>query len=363
MKKLIIILSLSVFTFLAKAQSVDINIGVNIADTDKQEVFNVWKNYVQSKTTNLRSNYWNSYDVDNYQSFDFLKSEGYIQPSIYDLDLDVLVLKIVEKNGVYKIQSQFYWNDTPLKVFAITSVNCKKINGEYKLFNNLSAVTESWVTKKVGNINYHYDKAYSFDKKLGEKANTFYSQLIGEFSLDNIELNYYIFDSCEELESAKGFSYVIGDSPKGCGFFDDENYFIYSSQGEYHLHEIVHVINNKFPKAHSVFLAGISALWGGHFGEKIESHYNKFINDVNDKNINLTEILDYTYIDENTSPIYVYGALFCKEAIDRGGIEKLEKLFSYGRSKDDFYIALEKELGLSKKEIPNFILSRINKNK
>lgn len=360
MKKLILIFSLLVFTLLTYAQSVDVNIGVNISNNDKLEVFNVWKNYLKSKTSSLRKTYWNSYDVANYQSFDFLKSEGYIQPSIYDLDLDVLVLKIVKKNGVYKIQSQFYWNDKPLKVFAITNVYCKKVNGEYKLFNNLSTVTERWVTKKVGNINYHYDGAYSFNQQNGEKANAFYSKLIDEFDLDNIEINYFIFDSCEELESAKGFGYVIGDSPKGCGFFDKENYFIYSSQGEYHLHEIVHVINNKFLKAHSVFLAGISALWGGHFGKEIEAHYSSFIHDVKENDINLEEILDYTYIDESTSPIYIYGALFCKEAIDKGGIKKLEKLFSYGRSKNDFYIALEKELGLSKKDIPDFILSRIN---
>lgn len=363
MKNLILTFLLSVLTLLINAQSVDVNIGVNISDTEKIEVFNVWKDYLKSKTSSLRKTYWNSYDVENYQSFDFLKSEGFIQPSIYELNLDVLVLKIVEKNGVYKIQSQFYWNDAPLKVFAITDVYCRKIDGKYKLFNNLSEVTQNWKTKKIGHINYHFDETYSFDEKLGEKANTFYSQMIDRFRLENIEVNYYIFNSCEELESAKGFSYVIGDSPKGCGFFDKENYFIYSSQGEYHLHEIVHVINNKFKKAHPVFLAGISALWGGHFGKEIEAHYSSFIHDVKDKDINLSEILDYTYINENTSPIYVYGALFCKEAIDIGGIQKLEKLFSYGRSKDDFYKALEQELNLSKKDIPDFILSRINQNK
>ena len=335
MKIRIIFLLFTTFSLSLLSQNVSVNIGVNTDNKDIAEIINLWKNYLNENNSLKKKTYWNKNEVNKYDSYDLLKSEGYITPSIYDLDLDNLILSITREGEFFKIKSAFYWIDNPLSIMATTVVYCKKENGTFKLYNNLNVKTKNWETRKIGLINYHFQTNNPINDSLGEMANQFYLKMISTFDLIPKEIEYYTFSSCSELEKYKGFDYVIGDSPKGCGFFDKYNYIIYSSYGEYHLHEIVHVINNKFPNAHPVFLAGISALWGGHFGKEIEEHYKRLYDDVTLNKIDLSKILGYTYIDENTSPIYVYGAIFCKEAIEKGGVEKLSKLFSYGKSKEE----------------------------
>lgn len=64
-------------------------------------------------------------------------------------------------------------------------------------------------------------------------------------------------------------------------------------------------------------------------------------------------------MDAYTNPQYVYGAVFCRMAMEKGGFEEMKKLFNYGKEDKDFYNALKKEFGVKKEELNKFIRNKI----
>ena len=364
MKKItFIFLLLSTFCF---GQETTTNIGLDTLSTERNEIIHLWKKYLNSKPYQLNNNpNWLEADKKVYKSYDLLRSEGFIQPSIYHFQLDNKILSITKNNDDYIIKSAFI-NKENLDIFAIINVVATKQNGKFILTNYQKTLTQNWSTKTVGSITYHYFPEYQFNEENALKANEFINTISSTFDLKNEKINYFICKDCDDVYKTKGFDYVftMGNSTE-CGFFDSYNNIIYATQlaGENHQHELTHVINKYFPKANDLLLIGLSAYFGeenSHNGKPILYHIKR----VNDylkahPEVDLNKPNEFWKLDNETNPQYVIGSVLCDLIIKKGGIPLLKEFLNSGKSIDDFLRFIELKLNLKKTNLNDYLRKNI----
>lgn len=372
-KNLLAISLFFVINFNIYGQNIECYLGMGIDTTnniDNKNIFNLWKNYLSSNPDSLYDNpYWNKKEKENYKSYDLLKSEGWLSPSLYGLKPKNTVLSIKNNGDYYIIKSIFYWvypKTLHTSTLAITNVIAKKQKGEYKLFNYLPYHTQTWNRSKIGIIEYIYHPMHPFNNYKAQKANDLIDKLIRTFNIKVDKVEYYIALNCDEIYKLKGFDFVIGmgREPNLCGFYDRFNNIIYSNsqEGEYYEHEIIHLINNFFPKAHGLFLNGLSAYIGSkaHLGQSLDFHIkrmNLYLNTHTE--IDLTNFSNFYQMDDQTTPSYILGAIICHLVLEKGGIELLKKALNSGNSDDDLYRFIKKELNIEQKNLNKYMRKKI----
>ncbi len=349
------------------AQNVSVNIGLDTIDVDRKTVVKLWSDYLHSKPDSLYNNpYWDANDKLKFKSYDLLKSEGYISPSLYYFNLDNNILSIKKTTNGFIIKSLFISRKSG-NIFAITNILAIKKNDRFSLTNYQSVYTNDWNIYQVGYIKYHCFPGYSFDILKANIANRFLNKLSYKFGFMLDTINYFICQDCDEVQRVKGYDYVLGmGNGEECAFYDRFNKIVYATSlaGENHQHELVHTINTYFPKSHELLLAGIAAYWGGenaHNGKPLIYHIKR----VNDylklhPEIDLNKPTDFWQMDEETNPQYVIGALLCDKALRDGGLEKLKRIFSYGLSDEELLLMIEKELNIKKDNLNTYFRSRIS---
>jgi len=346
--------------------------GIDQNNRDFMEVFEVWENYLASNPNKISNNpYWNNNEKEKYQSYDLLKSHGFLNPGLYAFQTQNVVLYIKKEDENYTIFSQFYWLDEgKMNPLAITKVLAKKDNnGIFKLQNWLSIHTITWKSKKLSNINYIYPPNFIFNLSEAQKANDFVSKLYKEFDIPSKTVEYYIFEDCDNLFQSTGFEYVIsmGSIPNKCAFFDDENRIVYTIQesGEFHKHELIHLINTKFPNAHPILLSGLSVYTdskNSHLGNSFVFHIKELNNYIStNPSIDLTNWDNIQRTNSTTEPYYFIGAVLCHLILEEGEIDLLKKALSTVSSNEDVYGFFENELSLEKSDLNRKIKQTIQK--
>lgn len=367
-----LLLFCSLFISQLHGQEINVSLGGGVdtaSNLNKKEVYHLWENYLNSNPDSVYNNpFWNESEKKQFNTFDLANSAGYLSPSLYSLiyrNGQNVVLSIAPYGELYIINSLFYYLNSDKSIYPLAIVNyiAKKTKNNYKLYNYLPFHTINWQRKQVGYFNYIYHKNHPFDIKKAFEANKFYTKLgnLLDFKLDT--LTYYIAENCDKIYELQGFDYIIGKGRDNnfCGFFDHNNKIVYSNTvvGEDYRHEIIHIILKEFPSS-GVFHLGIATYWGGknaHFNKTL-NHHIKRINTYLKAHpeINLNNFFeDFYEMDEHTSPHYIIAAIFCHLAIEQGGINKLKRLFEYGNSNEDFYIAIEKEFGLQRSSLNKFL--------
>lgn len=349
------------------SQEITMNMCLDTTDTGRSTVIKLWTDYLHSKPDSIYDNpYWNNGEKLLYKSYDLLKSEGYINPSLYHFKLNNKVLSVTKADNGYIIKSMFYRGKSE-DVFAITNVFAEKEKDKYYLSNYQSHYTSDWITKQVGIIKYHYFPDYKFDSITANIANSFLNKLstLLKFKVDTI--NYFICKDCDDIFRVMGFDYVFSmGNQQECGFFDGYNNIVYATAlaGEKHQHELTHTLNKYFPQAHEWLLSGISAFWGGENAQNGKSliYHIKRVNEYLKLHpeINLNRPTEFWQLDNDTNPIYVIGAILCDKALRDGGIEKLKRCFNYGSSDEQLITMIEMELHIKRDKLNQFFRNRLN---
>ena len=354
------------------SQKITLNSAIDTVDLENKAVVELWNNYLNSNPDSLYDNpYWNSEEKRKYKSYDLLKSEGFISPSLYywaKSDQNI-ILSISKKGDHMLLKSMFYRPIAKgeITIMAIVNVVAKRENNTWVLYNYLPYHSSGWTHKKAGTIRYVYHRRHDFNAKKAKSANEFLRNLISIFDLRIPELTYYIAPDCDGIHNLKGFDYVFTMGALDvCGFYDPINHIIYSTShgGENNQHEIVHVINDRFPNAHGLLLAGIAAYWGGdnaNFGKPLAYHLKRVDEYlVQHQDIDLNEFTEFYSIDSKTNPQYVIGAVICDEALRKGGMEKLKKMLNAGSTDEELIETIHKELGIAPTDLNSFFRSRIS---
>ena len=361
-------------SFYTTAQEVSVNIGLDTLSIERNKIVKLWSNYLKSNPDEINNNpNWCENDKIKYKSYDLLKSEGFLSPSLYFFQLNNKILSISKKENDYIIKSAFYDSET-FDIYAITNVVATKLNDKFYLTNYQPKLIKEWRTKTIGNITYHYFPEYHFDEKKAEQANAYLNKICSVFELKPEKINYFICRDCEDIFRVKGFDYVLSmGNGKECGFFDKYNNIIYATSfaGENHQHEITHFINNYFPNANELLLTGLSAYWGeenAHKGKPL-LYSIKRVNEYlkNHPEIDLNKPNEFWKLDEETNPQYVIGALICDLAIEKDGIKMLKDILNNSKTDEELLSFIEKELKIKKGGLNNYLRKKIeiisNENK
>lgn len=355
-------------SFNTTAQEISVNIGLDTINLERNIIVKLWSNYLKSNPDEINNNpYWLENDKIKYKSYDLLKSEGFLSPSLYYFQLKNKILSISKEEDYYIIKSAFYRSET-FDIYAITNVVATKVNDKFYLTNYQPKLIKDWKTKTIGNITYLYFPEYNFDEKKAEQANAYLNKMCSIFELNPKKINYFICRDCEDIFKVKGFDYVLSmGNQKECGFFDAYNNIVYATAlaGENHQHEITHFINNYFPNANELLLTGLSAYWGennSHNGKPL-LYSIKRVNEYlkNHPEIDLNKPNEFWKLDEETNPQYVIGALICDLAIEKDGIKMLKNILNKSKTDEELLNFIEKELKIKKGGLNNYLRKKIER--
>jgi hypothetical protein len=368
--KLLYLTLLFIFTniFYTTAQKISVNIGLDTLSLERNKIVKLWSDYLKSNPDEINNNpNWCENDRIKYKSYDLLKSEGFLSPSLYYFQLNNKILSISKTENDYIIKSAFYDSET-YDIYAITNVVATKINDIFYLTNYQPKLIKDWQTRTVGNIIYHFYSDYQFSEEKAAQANAYLNKICSVFELKPEKINYFICRDCEDIFRVKGFDYVLSmGNGTECGFFDKYNNIIYATAfaGENHQHEITHFINNYFPNANELLLTGLSAYWGeenAHKGKPLlysAKRVNEYLK--NHPEIDLNKPNEFWKLDEETNPQYVTGAIICDIAFEKGGISTLKRFLNKSKSDEEFLLFIEKELKVKKGDLNKIIRQRIEK--
>ena len=107
-------------SFYTTAQEVSVNIGLDTLSIERNKIVKLWSNYLKSNPDEINNNpNWCENDKIKYKSYDLLKSEGFLSPSLYFFQLNNKILSISKKENDYIIKSAFYDSET-FDIYAIT---------------------------------------------------------------------------------------------------------------------------------------------------------------------------------------------------------------------------------------------------
>ena len=335
--------------------------------TDEQnKIYSLWKNYLKSWNNNKNEKclFWKNDDY-----CDLLSTEGFFNPSLYELGFSNQVIDISRiDNKSYNISSLFYWigENKDLNTMAITNVIAERqADNSFLLSNFLTNNGEKFLIYKQEDIIYHYPQDFFFYKQNAKSAVIFLKKLRLLFNLPQKTVNYYIFKNCQDVFKNKGFYFAPGMSRnENCAFFDSHNNIIYTTQnyGEAHYHELIHSINEKYPNAHYLLLSGL-AIYHNDDNVLFLNNYNDLFMSLNryilHNNIKSIDIFNFPTFDSSITGDYMSGAILIDVILQNGGIELLKEALKEIKTDDDVNNFINKKLKLSSKEYNDLSLKKI----
>lgn len=337
------------------------NFNIKSEDPKINSIATLWQNYLStgSKT------YWDSLEVQNLGNYNILDVPGIINPSLMNYGLDNRILSIKKLDEHYLLKSIFTLEKD--NIFAITNVIVKSDRNGIKLSNYLFEYIKEWNFVSSKYIDYYCTPRHEINHNNIKEAENFYVKLCEAFDLYPEKLTYFIANDCDDIFRLLGYEYIFheGNSSE-CGYFVAENNFVLATQkgGENHYHEITHFINKFFPHAHSLLLTGISAYFGGnkaHFGKSLDYHIprvNSFL--IDNPQIDLSNFIEFTQLDNETNPQYVIGAIVCELILEKKGKEGLIQFFKHSKNDNLLYQQLTEMLNIDKKDLDSLLRSKID---
>ncbi|MCW5914933.1 MAG: hypothetical protein KIT66_10020 [Chitinophagaceae bacterium] len=347
-------------------QQITINWGVDTTDQDIKAVTNLWTNYLKSKPNkeNIKNSpYWADSEKKKFPKVDQLLNAINSDVPTYLMGKPT-ILYVKPQHDFYEIKTLFSSTDTLENVFVlcIASVFARKENEQYKLYNALSVNSKNWKTEKLGSITSHFPQSHTFDKSQANKLLQSVQELVKQWNLKIIPIDYYFADTYEEIQDLRGLDYAIGmgnkDKPMGMSDLETNTVFA-GGLGENYFHEVVHIyLNRLFPK--SPLVEGLAVFYGGSLGHDLKWNLTRLNDYLNQHpEINLSSLENFRYMDNFTNPKSTIQGLLCYLAYNEGGLNKLKKLMSH----QDIYNAIEKEFGIKKDELNSYLRQQIRANK
>lgn len=344
------------------SQKVTYNQILDTTNTETKEIMQLFENYLASDPNKKEKNlFWNSQEQETYENYDFLKTE--FQPSLY-MGFPAHVLSIKKQQDAYAIKVQYGQNkkDQSPYVLAIANYMAKKENGAFKLYNMLNFNKKKWQCTAVGIVDFYYPSYHNFDYQKAEKLNDFITEICKIFKVTPKPFEYYFANDFDEIQELKGLDYYLGEGgtvwPSG-GASEDKVYS--GGLGEYYPHEVFHVqIDAVYPNKHNWVSEGIATLLGGSRGKSLQWHIHR-TNDYLQEHpqIDLSNMLQLTNVDNRTAYRYVLGGLIAKKIKDKGDWPLLKAFMTSGTTDADYYKAIYQYLGVSRSELNSYLRKQL----
>lgn len=331
--------------------------GVDTTQAPVGEIFAVWHAYLADRPDSLHSStYWLAEEQERFPDFDLTRQWIY-RGATWFTWMRVTVLDIApaaSREDEYVIRTLFAVvdpQDDAIRPFGLARVYAVQENDRWALANALFRRTDGWQVAHVGPITYVYPPSYAFDHGRAEKAAAFVDSLATSFAVPALRnIDYYVARSSGELSWIIGLDYAI---PGTTGRTYAANRLVLSTLGEFHAHELVHVVLEPIAPAASApgFLVGGVATWlGGAMGKTFPEVMQEFaVRVASDTALTLDAVIHGR--PEATGALRQVGAVLCQLAYERAGTEGVKELLATGRSGDEILATLERVLGVSSTEL------------
>jgi hypothetical protein len=368
MKKLIVIILISLTTGTFAQKLSFSNSIVNSTDENIITIREQWKAYIKdcmmsyiTKNEETLHKYWNDLDVKNKYSSIAMYQVSDKFPAIF---LGEMVTYDITKldNDLYRLKTLILFSDSISKgVTADFNLFANLNDNKVKFVSHLQNKESQLKSYSTDHIKYLYTNDFSFNKKEAQRAEKMYSQLLSDFDIDfTDQITYIVANNLEIANRVIGFDYSTRSSTlKDAGYYMQKSNIMLSCQVA-HLHELVHVVlQSKYPNAPQLFHEGIATYLGGTNGEKYKFHL-KMLKEIakSQENINFSNFNEWhKIIDDKTNPFYTIGAIFIDHAYKIGGQEKVEALFKSTEEVNDTLINV-----LQIENIDAFIKDYLTKN-
>lgn len=358
MKRFLSLICLCIYV-VTYSQTYTTNFNVDTSNSEIEKISSLWHTYLKTPS----KKFWKTEEVASLNNFNIQNMPSILNPPLLDWKLNNRILSISDlAENKYLLKSVFYNND--LELFAITNILIEKIENEYKLSNYIYHHTREWKTHKKSNIKYVYTPSFKLKKIEVKKVEKFYNKLCEVFNVTPEPITYFIAEDCDAIYTLLGYDFFISKGMGNeCGYFESENNFIFATKtgGANHYHELTHFINKFYPNANSLLLTGLSAYISkdkAHFGKPLEYHIKR-VNEYlqSHPHIDLSNPFEFNYIDEETNPQYVIGALLCDLIIEKEGKDGLLKVFQNYGSNEELLDYLNKNI------LDNKSLNKVLKDK
>jgi len=354
----LIFIGLTISSF---AQKVTYNYLIDTSNIEVKKVQKLFEDYIHSRPDSIYNNpFWSDTDKEIKGHFDILYGE--FQPSLY-MGFPIHILSIKSNNGVFEIKAMFSScrEDNKPYVLAIMNYIAKKDNNEYKLSNYLYESRAKWNKQKIGLITFYFPLYHQFDTLKANRLNDFSFELCKNLKIKPTEYEYYFSDEYDELQKLKGIDYCIGmgGESKPTGIGGNFRAFI-SGLGEDNFHEPFHILMGDNFKCHMWANEGAATYFGGSRGKDMIWHLSKVNEYLNsNENIDLNNLLTLRTLDEYTDFRYAIGGFVVQLVFEKGGWTLLRQFLNSGNTDNDYYLSIEKCLGVKRKDLNSFLRQEI----
>lgn len=315
-------------------------------DANKAEILALYKKYLLSNPESIEKNpYWNTQEQEKYEQFNLslpylFQGFGAKMLSRY-MDLYVMSIEPSGKER-YTLRVQYQMKgglQNGSSIWCIHQVDAIKENGKWVLQNFLVQKTEKWKQESIGNINYRFAPSYQFQTEKAQAAARFVDSLKTLFKLESSStpIDYYLVKNADELGELIGFDYFfVGYT---AGITKAEMASIYTSKGEYHAHELVHlVLHQEKVKRHFLIEEGIAEFLGSKLQnlDKYHKEREMLIHDLKNKEgFTISSILEGKMAYDGYNYKYAFGAAICELVYQEKGIEGLKKIINSNSSSNN----------------------------
>jgi hypothetical protein len=312
---------------------------------------NDWRPYYSSKSLNFVKYPMLNFSSIRFDNTTFIK-ENPTLISLYKLGSDTIA-----KIHFSKMDSNNYSN-----ILATLNVGISKNIGEFELVDMFYINSKKLKYIDYSGIEYYYNPSHNFNKEIADqmvKKNMEYSNF---FKIEEKKFKYFISENTIEMYKLQGFDYKFDmfNFSENSGLSSSSNKTIFSgNDSEYYGHELVHLYLDEKVKlaGHFWFHEGLATYLSDSRGYDLDWHlkavkaYFENHKDYDDKNIFELPVM----ISDYTGLPYAVGGLLCKLTYEKGGYPALFRLFEYGNTNEDFYLAIENELGIKQENLIGFI--------
>lgn len=335
---------------------------VNLKDQEINEVFNLYKNYLNSSPDSIYNNpYWNETEKKQYHDFDFSRAsifQGGVSPEKIFSIYQPFVLSIEKQGKRYFIRTLVSSNTSdekyvPSKVWCIQKLAAIKENNNWVLENLRPSITEKWNSYKAGLVQYHFSPKYQINVDETIKSKDFCTAIIERFNPGyNEPFDYYITDNVDDMGLLENFDFVfVGITTGKTG-----NGFILSAKAnEYYPHEFVHKLLPKNINRSMLIDEGLAVFLGTKMDE--HAYFNTMVKLATDlreeeEKFNFMSIVSQKERYHGYQTAYPAGAAICELIYREKGDGGLILLLAADTSSYDKTVAIiQKITGFSEDEI------------
>lgn len=355
--------------------SVHRNLDLELAEKDPIKSANLEASLVAFLTEAYNGSYSNEYvDSLHLKEYEFffnkLSGIGKKKPEFFNKP--IILKSYTPDNQTYHITVAFSGvkEEVPF-IYQVTEFKAIPYKNHYRFYSPFKERTANFKTKKIKNVTYHYNGTINLEKA-SEFAN-FKDELSELTQTPTSSLDYYCFESLDELLKSYGFLYSARQCNFLCydlGFTDSEGeIFVTGTNNEnYSFGYIGDYLYYNLPNSENMywpFVQGLSTYYGGYglSADSMEELKQQFKNElIKNPKIDFLEVFEKgrKVNISNHFPHYVMSAFLCEETMKEKGFEDVLKLVYSGENGDLFFENLKDVLNIDKSNFHQTIVSLIN---